>query len=210
MGSKQENRYASNCMTRRSFGKAAALAGGSLLAPSEVLKSASGESRQPQAGTAQSVVNPTAKGTVLIGPMKPSTGIHDDLYARAIVLSDGTTDVALITLDYLGFDFHFTEKLLDAVEESTGIPPDRIPLNCSHTHSAPITAPWGPWEKEKDQLFHQTLLDQVPAVVAQARQRLQPVLLRYRREPTQIGFNRRLLHQGRIVMAPNPQGTILP
>ena len=34
--------------------------------------------------------------------------------------------------------------------------------------------------------------------------------LTYGREPTQIGFNRRTLHDDRVVMAPNPQGAVVP
>lgn len=163
-----------------------------------------------RAGAAEAVATPAAEGTFLIGPMKKSTGVSDDLYARALVLDDGDTRAVIVTLDYLGFDFEFTERLVQAAAKASDTPAPHVLLNCSHTHSAPLTAPWGPWEKEKDKPFHRMLPQKVAVVAERAAKRLQPVTLAYRREPTQIGFNRRLLHEGRITMAPNPRGTVLP
>jgi hypothetical protein len=162
------------------------------------------------AGAAEVAVTPAAEGTFLVGPMKPSTGVHDDLYARALVLADGAKQAAIVTLDYLGFDFAYNHVLEAAVAEATGIPAGQILINCSHTHSAPLTAPWGPWEKAKDKPFHKQLPRKLAEVVRRAKQDLKPARLRCRREPTQIGFNRRLLHGGRVVMAPNPGGAVLP
>jgi hypothetical protein len=168
------------------------------------------EKKPLMAGAAETVVTPAAEGTFLIGPMKPSTGVNDDLYARALVLADGDNRIAIVTLDYLGFDFGFTRVLLTAASKASGIPTDHIMLNCSHTHSAPLTAPWGPWKEHQDKPFHQMLPKKVAEVVRLACDNLQPARLRYRREPTQIGFNRRLFNGEKIVMAPNPKGAVLP
>ena len=81
---------------------------------------------------------------------------------------------------------------------------------CSHTHSAPITIPWGPWDKEKDTPFHRFLPEKTAVVTKQASLHLEPVSLRYRREATQVGFNRRFFDGHSINMAPNPNGAILP
>lgn len=168
------------------------------------------EKNQLMAGAAETVVTPAAIGTFLIGPMKPSTGVNDDLYARALVISDSDKRIAIVTLDYLGFDFAYTRVLLDAASKASGIPADHIMLNCSHTHSAPLTAPWGPWKEHQDEPFHEMLPKKVAEVVRCACDNLQPARLRCRREPTQIGFNRRLFNGEKIVMAPNPKGAVLP
>jgi hypothetical protein len=162
------------------------------------------------AGAAETVVTPTAQGTFLIGSMKPSTGVNDDLHARALVLAAGDQRAAIVTLDYLGFDFAFNDVLLAAISKASGIPASHILIACSHNHSAPLTAPWGLWEKAKDKPFHQMLPQKLAEVVKQAVDNFQPARLRVRREPTQIGFNRRLLVNERIVMAPNPHGAVLP
>jgi hypothetical protein len=162
------------------------------------------------AGAAEVVVTPAAEGTFLVGPMNESTGVGDDLYARVLVLSDGSIRLAIVTVDYLGFDFAYNDLLIAAIAKSTGIPPEHVMVNCSHTHSAPITAPWGPWEKAKDRPFHKFLPERLAKAARQACDRLQPVRLTYGREPTQIGFNRRKLHGDRVVMAPDPHGAVVP
>ena len=162
------------------------------------------------AGAAETVATPTPKGTFLIGPMKPSTGVHDDLHARALILASGEERIAIVTLDYLGFDFAYTNELVKAASRAAGIPVGNVLLNCSHTHSAPLTAPSGPWKEQQGQPFYKMLPRKIAEVVKRAADKLQPAALRYRREPTQIGFNRRLLHRDQIVMAPNPAGAVLP
>jgi neutral ceramidase len=162
------------------------------------------------AGAAETVVTPAAEGTFLIGPLKPSTGIHDDLYARALVLADGDTRVALVTLDYLGFDFAYNDVLVASVSQASGIPPEHIMINCSHTHNAPLTICWRRWEKQKDKPFHEMLPRKLAEITKRACDALQPARVRYLREPVQVGFNRRMPKDGDVVMAPNPQGAVLP
>ena len=161
-------------------------------------------------GAAETIITPDAEGTFLIGPMQPSTGINDALWARALVLSDGINQIAILTLDCLGFDFAYNDILIQAASESSNIPAENIMINCSHTHSAPITIPWGPWDKEKDKPFHRFLPEKIATITKQASLCLEPVRLRYRRETTQIGFNRRFFDGHSISMAPNPNGAILP
>ena len=93
------------------------------------------------AGAAEAIITPTPVGTFLIGPLKESTGVHDDLFARALVISDGTTRVAIVTLDFLGLDFSFHDRIVAAIEKQTGIARGNIMVNCSHTHNAPLDDP---------------------------------------------------------------------
>jgi hypothetical protein len=77
-----------------------------------------------------------------------STGVHDPLYARAIVLDDGTTRVAVVTLDLGTVTEENTANVKGLVKEKTGL--DNVLLVASHTHSAPLPsadfpseeAPW--------------------------------------------------------------------
>jgi neutral ceramidase len=162
------------------------------------------------AGAAETTVTPPAEGTFLIGPMKPSTGVHDDLWARALVLAEGDKRVAILTLDYLGLDCAYNDVLLAGVSKATGIPAEHIMINCAHNHSAPLTIPWGPWEKNKDKPFHRTLPGKLAEIAKRACDSLQPARVRYEREPVQVGFNRRLMTPKGVVMAPNPHGQVLP
>jgi len=197
-------------LSRREFAAGALLGAASLCTAARLAADEAPHEPTFLAGGAQTPVTPAPEGAFLVGPMAESTGVNDDLYARALVLSDGATRLAIVTVDYLGFDFDFNDRLIAAVSEATGIPAGHVMINCSHTHSAPLTVPWGPWEKEKDKPFHRMLPGKLAGVAKEACDQLVPVQLRYRREPAQIGFNRRLLHDGRVVMAPNPKGAVLP
>jgi neutral ceramidase len=196
-------------LTRRDLARGAA-SGALLLSACAAPRTAAGRPDRPLlAGAAEAVVTPDA-GVVLVGSMKPATGVHDDLVARALVLSDGETSMAIVTLDYIGFDFDYIDVLIDAVAKASGIPAAHVMINCSHTHGSPITAPWGPWEKAKDKPFHAMLPRKLGEIVQQAQAAAKPARLRRGREPIQIGFNRRLLRGDAIEMAPNPHGAVIP
>ncbi len=67
-----------------------------------------------------------------------ATGIHDPLYARALVAEgdDGTT-VALMVADLLHVDTRLQEQVAAEVLAATGIPRHRLQLAGTHTHSGP-------------------------------------------------------------------------
>jgi len=171
-----------------------------------------GEEKLPAllAGAGEIVITPDPVGTFLIGPMELSTGVNDDLFARALVLNDGRTQAVIITMDWLGFDFAFNAVLVAAVAEATGTPADHVVINCSHTHSAPLTIPWGTWERAWDKPFHRFLPQRLAQAARKARAALRPVRLRHCRGPAQVGVNRRYPTPAGVTMAPNPLGRIVP
>jgi hypothetical protein len=74
------------------------------------------------------------------------TGVHDSLYARSIVVSNGEGEVAIIATDTFGFsnsileeNRNFTQEVRNRVKEKTGIPSNSIMLAGSHIHSTPDT-----------------------------------------------------------------------
>jgi hypothetical protein len=162
------------------------------------------------AGAAETIITPTPVGTFLIGPLKESTGVHDDLFARALVIFDGTTRVAIVTLDFLGLDFSFHDRIVAAIEKQTGIARGNIMVNCSHTHNAPLTIPWRAWEKKLDKPWHESMPGKIATVVGEASANRRAATLRFGREPVQIGFNRRLPTENGVVMQPNRSGTVVP
>lgn len=92
-----------------------------------------------KAGVAKDIITPPI-GVPLAGywfKKKPSMGIHDELYVRAIVLEQGKTRVALAVCDVLGFERSTVEKVRRMVEEKTGIPHQNVIMAATHTHSGP-------------------------------------------------------------------------
>src|SRR6187549_2289866 len=64
-------------------------------------------------------------------------GILDHLYARAIVLDNGATSAALISLDAGGVSEQIWQNVTGQVESELGIPSRNVLLTATHTHSAP-------------------------------------------------------------------------
>ncbi|MCH7917863.1 MAG: neutral/alkaline non-lysosomal ceramidase N-terminal domain-containing protein [Planctomycetes bacterium] len=91
-----------------------------------------------RAGTAKADVTPPI-GSRMYGygarGVNVSRGVHDPLFAKAVVLDDGETKVAIVTLDLGSFPKENTDNVRVIVEKETGI--ENILCVASHTHSAP-------------------------------------------------------------------------
>ena len=164
-----------------------------------------------KAGAAKIDITPPV-GCRLLGSGTASTGVHDPLCARALVVDDGLRSWAIVCLDLMGLDFAFNDRLKAAIIDCAGV--DAVVVNCSHTHSAPFTAPWGveSWiECCRDQSeWRDRLAMEIPAVVAEARQGAVEVSLSAGRYPVQVGFNRRMMTEDGIVMVLNEHGQVVP
>jgi len=75
---------------------------------------------------------------------RPATGVHDDLWARAIVWDNGNLRVALVVLDAIGFfhdDVIAVRKLV--AQNDWGI--DHVIVSSTHVHEVPdLMGLWGP------------------------------------------------------------------
>jgi hypothetical protein len=67
-----------------------------------------------------------------------STGMHDDLHARSLVVEDAKgNSVVLMTIALVGLNEEYGKRIRDGITAKTGIPGDRIVVSCTHTHSGP-------------------------------------------------------------------------
>ena len=69
---------------------------------------------------------------------RESTGVHDDLFARALVLEQNGMKVALVSLDLVSTRRAFVEAARRLIEEQTGIPAANVMISATHTHTAPV------------------------------------------------------------------------
>ena len=60
-------------------------------------------------------------------------GVHDHVYARAVVLDNGLTSAALVSVDASGVNSLAARR---RIEKETGIPFERILVSATHTHNA--------------------------------------------------------------------------
>ena len=104
-----------------------------------------GEAGPLQAGWGSARLTPPV-GTPLAGfgnrQGKPSTGIRDELDVKAVALSDGKDTVVLVGSDMLIVPDNIADAVRAQVSEKTGLTPDDILFNASHSHSGP--GAWGP------------------------------------------------------------------
>lgn len=67
-----------------------------------------------------------------------SHGVLDPLYARAIVLDNGSDRAALVTVDAGAIPTEMWRRLSDRAERELQVPRDNFLLTATHTHSAPF------------------------------------------------------------------------
>lgn len=88
-----------------------------------------------------SKVNITPKEKIPIGWHSgeniPYKGIHDEVFSRAIVFSDGKNKAAIIAVDLSSFSHSSWGELSKRIEKETGIAKEYIMLCATHTHSGP-------------------------------------------------------------------------
>ncbi len=70
-----------------------------------------------------------------------STGTHDPLYAKAMVLMEGNEKFALLACDLLWIERDLSIKVRTMIEEETGIPYQNIIVSATHTHTGPAYHP---------------------------------------------------------------------
>ena len=87
----------------------------------------------------------------------PFKGVHDDLYASAIVFNNGMNKACLISVDVIGFSHNYVDETKELITESTGIQKDYIQLAASHNHGGPTTRAYGGESSENEKEYIETL-----------------------------------------------------
>lgn len=116
---------------------------------------------------------------------RPAQGVHDPLWARAMVLDDSTTRLALVALDAIGF---MSDDIIDIRKR---LPPelgvDYLIVTSTHTHEAPdLLGLWGEshFQRGVDPAYLEYVKLQVLASVQEAVDRLRPARLRFAQDLT--------------------------
>jgi hypothetical protein len=101
------------------------------------------EEEKLKSGVAKVDITP-AVGTELCGHFRSdlkSTGIHSNLYAKALALDDGEKKAVLVSCDLLGVTSTLVASARRRIEEMTGIEGGNVMIGCTHTHSGPGSMP---------------------------------------------------------------------
>lgn len=70
-----------------------------------------------------------------LGSVK-SAHVHDELFAKGLVLEEGTNRLAFVVVDSCLIDREVFDAGKRLAQQHTGIPMERILISCTHTHSA--------------------------------------------------------------------------
>ncbi len=125
-----------------------------------------------------------------------SAGVHDPLFAKAIVLSDGSTKLAIVTLDLGSMPSENTATIRKLVQSATDI--DMILLIASHTHSAPSFVAGFPTDQQP---YLGELESKIAEAIAAANDKLQPAKIGVGWGRAEEGHNRRLVNaDGSVTM----------
>lgn len=137
-------------------------------------------------------VDVTPKGKDL---PKAMLGVLDPLNARAIVIDDGKTRAALVTVDAGAIGTETWQKVSARAERELQIPASQLLLTATHTHSAP----WVRGEDYEAQIF---------SAIRKAAAAVQPARMAYGTGVSYINTNRNIIDRetNRWWEGPNYEG----
>ncbi len=164
------------------------------------------------AGAARIDITPPADAALPMagygGRTEGHQGIHDPLFVRAIALSDGSAQAAIVTWDLIGIPHPLWERYSARIAETTGIPREHILMAATHTHGGPDIrrlsgmAPETPGARYMEQLERKTI-----DAVRQAQAALRPARIGYGAGKAGVNINRRArMADGDWWLGLNPDG----
>jgi hypothetical protein len=92
-----------------------------------------------QAGAAAADVTPQKFPVTVVGSMlsRTATEVHTPLFAKAIVLDDGSARLAIVVVDSCAMPRSLLDEAKAMAARSTGIAAENMLISATHTHSAP-------------------------------------------------------------------------
>ncbi len=129
-------------------------------------------------------------------------GVHDPLHARALVLDDGATTLAIVVVDNLGVAREVADEARTLAKERCGIAAEKILVASTHTHSAPASNVLeGP---PAAVAYRKILVDGIAESIVRAHAELRPAAVGHAAHalPEEV-FNRRwFLKPGKMPLNP--------
>ncbi len=150
-----------------------------------------------KAAAAKVDITPPA-GTPVVGHVREVSGVRDPLHAGLLLIDDGRTKAAIVTLDLVSAGDDLTTRLRLAINEATAIPPDHVLVTASHNHSGPG------WQQ--NQAWREKVERDLRAAAKQASTQMRPVSIGYGEDVIDFNINRRQMIGGRSVVRLNPDG----
>ncbi|WLD10434.1 neutral/alkaline non-lysosomal ceramidase N-terminal domain-containing protein [Planctellipticum variicoloris] len=146
---------------------------------------------------------------------KPSEGVAQDLFAKALAISDANDrKVVFLTLDLIGVPRTMRETLAAKLHQKHGLPAESLLMNASHTHCGPelrgsrITVNPGDDAKALNAAYAVELEQKLFETVERALANLTPSKLGYSHARCGFAMNRRLPSPKGYQNSPYPEGPV--
>jgi neutral ceramidase len=160
-------------------------------------------------GVAKVDITPT--NLTNLNPMGGGTfaGVHDPIFARALIIDNGRNTAALVALDLI--ETGSTLQLRERIQRELAIPVDHLIITASHDHSSPRLGKVTPGAlahgggAEVD-TYTDTVNDKIVAAIRQAKASLQPARLGLATGSADVSVNRDLFTPQGWTMGFNPNG----
>ena len=141
------------------------------------------------------------------GRNDPFKGIHDELFARVIVLSDGKNKVALISVDLIGISNTFWKDVTDVLEKKAGIRREFVLLSAVHNHNGPGINVYEENNAPEVLAYIEELKEKIIAATKDAMNKMVPVNIGVGKGECKMNINRRAQNgKGEITLGMNPYG----
>jgi neutral ceramidase len=148
-------------------------------------------------GVAKVDITPPA-GTKVVGHVREVDGVRDRLHAVTLLLDDGKTRAAIVTLDLVNCPTEMAAALRESVGAAIETPAANIMIAVSHNHSGPGWAANPEWNRKaaKD----------LGTATAAAAKSMRTVSVGYGEGRIDFNIQRRKVIEGRAVVRLNPDG----
>jgi hypothetical protein len=142
-----------------------------------------------QAGAARVTITPTAdEFPFQAGRELPYVGVHDDLYARSLVVDDGSGHrVAIVVVE--ATTVPNAKTAVESIAKEAGIPEANVLLSATHTHNSLIVSYHGGEPGAVHQKEMERIAGAIVEATRQAVKNLQPAHIAFGRGEAYVNIN---------------------
>jgi neutral ceramidase len=141
---------------------------------------------------------------------RSADGVHDDLYAKSVILDDGKNQIVVVACDLVDVPRDVVVQARERIARQLKIPADHVLISATHSHTGPVMV-----EEYCSQLSH-WIADSV--MTAHSRMKPASLYAAFEQEPSLPHYRRYLMKDGSVVTNPGflnqnivkPTGSIDP
>lgn len=125
----------------------------------------------------------------------PASGVHDDIYANALLFQEGDQEVFLFSADFLEFEESMAEDVKTLLQNTYGINRDAVLLAATHNHSSIASYHTSWYTKKFDPAYYEFLLKSICSSFEECRKNKREASAKYGKK-TILGYYGNRNHPG--------------